>query len=184
MLLGLPILFSVAVMAPSLWIISGVWIGGLFGAMLLDLSLAARRTALKVSLDPPSVLYMNSTDPVEIALTFISGPLPDKLNALLETNSYIVPPKPTIVKGWADRTHTFTRPLTPIRRGPGQLRKLWLNWTGPLGLVRLKRVETLNTDIAITPNTRWVQEEAVRIYTRDADFGIKMQLERGDGFRV
>ncbi|MEL6723869.1 MAG: DUF58 domain-containing protein [Pseudomonadota bacterium] len=181
MLLGLPVLLALAVLAPSLWIVSGIWIGSLFGAILLDLSLAARRTALQVELKPPPVLYMNSTDPVEIALTFATGPLPTKVHALLETNSYIEAPKATIVKGWIDRTHTFTRALRPIRRGPGQLRKLWLNWTGPLGLVRLKRVETLDTEIAITPNTRWVQEEAVRIYTRDADFGIKMQLERGDG---
>ena len=181
MLLGLPVLLALAVLAPSLWIVSGAWIGVLFGAMLLDLSLAARRTELEVTIDPPSVLYMNSTDPVGIDLKFASGPLPARVNALLETNAYIEAPNQTILKGWLDRSHHFTRPLKPIRRGPGQLKRLWLNWTGPLGLVRLKRVENLEIDIAITPNTRWVQEEAVRIYTRDADFGIKMQLERGDG---
>jgi len=181
MLLGLPVLLAIAVLAPAYWGLSGAWIGVLFGLMLLDLSLAARRTALRVQIDPPQVLYMNSTDPVELTLSFDSGPLPQRVNALLETNSFIEAPNAAVLNGWANREHTFTRVLMPERRGTGRLERLWLNWTGPLGLIRIKRVEPLQRDIPITPNTRWVQEEAVRLYTRDADFGIKMQIDRGNG---
>ena len=181
MLLGLPALLLIAVFAPSLWVLSGGWIALLFGAMLVDLTLAPRRTALSVEVEAPPVLYMNSEDPVELTLHAETGPLPSRVNALLETNEYIEQPNATILKGWASRRHTFTRDLRPVRRGNGRLIQLWLDWTGPLGLVRLKRVEPLNIEIAVTPNTRWVQEEAVRLYTRDADFGIKMQMDRGDG---
>lgn len=181
MLLGLPALLLIAVFAPSLWVLSGGWIALLFGGMLIDLTLAPRRGAMAVEVDAPPVLYMNSEDPVSLTLEAQTGPLPSRVNALLETNQYIEQPNATILKGWAGRRHTFTRPLRPVRRGNGRLVKLWLDWTGPLGLVRLKRVEPLNLEIAVTPNTRWVQEEAVRLYTRDADFGIKMQLDRGDG---
>ena len=181
MLLGLPTLLLIAVVAPDLWVIAAGWIAGLFGLMLADLVLAPRRTAMTVEVDAPSVLYMNSEDPVSISLTAETGPLPASVHALLETNAYIAPPNATLLKGWANRTHTFMPTLNPVRRGDGELKRLWLHWTGPLGLVRIKRVEQLNLHIPITPNTRWVQEEAVRLYTRDADFGIKMQLERGDG---
>lgn len=181
MLLGLPVLLAIAVLAPSLWIVSGIWIGVLVGAMLTDLALAPRRAAMKVSISPPPVLYMNSTDPVEITLSAPTGPLPRRVEALLETNSHIEQPNATIVQGWAGREHAFTRTLRAVRRGNGRLERLWLHWTGPLGLVRIKRVEPLDVEIPVTPNTRWVQEEAVRIYTRDADFGVKMQIDRGDG---
>jgi uncharacterized protein (DUF58 family) len=107
--------------------------------------------------------------------------LPSQINALLETNEYLAPPNATILKGWHDRTHTYAQMLEPTRRGNGRLETLWLNWTGPLGLIRIRRNETLDLDVPISPNTRWVKEEAVRLYTRDADFGIKMQIERGDG---
>ncbi|MHA7898303.1 MAG: DUF58 domain-containing protein [Henriciella sp.] len=181
MLLGLPVMLAIAVLAPAFWIVSGVWIGALFGALLLDLALAPRRTAMQVHIDAPPVLYMNGEDPVTITLRAARGPLPVQVHALLETNAFIAPPNATVLKGWANREHQFSRTLKPIRRGRGQLVQLWLYWTGPLGLIRIKRVEPLNIDVPVTPNTRWVQEEAVRIYTRDADFGIKMQLERGDG---
>ncbi|MEM9572625.1 MAG: DUF58 domain-containing protein [Pseudomonadota bacterium] len=181
MLLGLPALLIIAVLAPAFWGLSGAWIGVLFGLILVDIALAARRGALKVSIDAPSVLYMNSSDPVKIELHFEKGPLPNRVNALLETNGFIEQPTQTILKGWSGRRHAFERTLLPIRRGTGRLENLWLNWTGPLGLIRIKRVEKLTHDIPITPNTRWVQEEAVRLYTRDADFGIKMQIDRGNG---
>ena len=181
MLLGLPALLLIAVMMPSLWVLSGGWLALIFGGMLIDLTLAPRRGAIGVEIDAPPVLYMNSEDPVTLTITAGAGPLPSRMNALLETNEYIEQPNATILKGWAGRRHTFTRTLKPVRRGNGRLIQLWLDWTGPLGLVRVKRVEPLNIDVAVTPNTRWVQEEAVRLYTRDADFGIKMQLDRGDG---
>ena len=181
MLSGLPVLLAIAVLAPSLWIVAGVWVAALFGAMLTDLALAARRTEFRIHATPPPVLYMNSSDPVEIEIEILAGPLPGQIHALLETNAIITQPNATILKGWRDRKHSFSRPLTPVRRGLGRLERLWLHWSGPLGLVRVKRVETLDVEVPVTPNTRWVQEEAVRIYTRDADFGIKMQIDRGDG---
>ena len=181
MLLGLPVLLLIAIAAPGLWVISGGWIAIIFGAMLVDIALAPRRGALVVDIDPPPVLYMNSEDDVSITVTTPHGPLPTRINALLETNEYIEAPNAAILQGWADRSHTFVRTLRPARRGNGELRRLWLDWTGPLGLARVKRVEEIALQIPVTPNTRWVQEEAVRLYTRDADFGIKMQLDRGDG---
>lgn len=181
MLLGLPVLLLVAVSAPGLWVISGGWIAIIFGAMLVDIALAPRRGAVAVEVDAPPVLYMNSEDDVSITVTAQRGPLPQRVNALLETNAHIAAPNAAILKGWTGRSHTLVRTLQPVRRGKGELKRLWLDWTGPLGLARVKQVEELALEIPVTPNTRWVQEEAVRLYTRDADFGIKMQLERGDG---
>ena len=181
MLLGLPIMMMIAVLAPALWVVSAGWIVGLFGLMIADLALAARRQGIEVSVTPPALLYTNASDPVEMVLTIKFGPRPGRVNALLETNDYIEMPNETVLYGWSDGQHTFTRDLKPIRRGTGKLETLWLNWTGPLGLIRIRRNEALNLDIPITPNTRWVKEEAVRLYTRDADFGIKMQIDRGDG---
>lgn len=181
MLLGFPVMLFLAIVAPGLWVISAGWIASLLGLMLADLFLAGRRGACQAEINAPALLYTNAEDPLDITLTFRRGPLPGKVNALVETNDYIAPPRQTILKGWANRAHTFTTKLMPLRRGLGRLERLWLDWTGPLGLVRIKLVKEINTDLAISPNTRWVKEEAVRLYTRDADFGIKTQLERGDG---
>lgn len=181
MLLGVPLLLFIAVAQPGLWVVAGGWVMGVFALMFTDLLLAGRAREMELSVDAPALLYMSSEDPANVTLGFARGPLPGKIEVQLETNVLITSPKRRILKGWAGRVHTSDFALKPIRRGTGRLERLWTRWTGPLGLVAIRKIETLEIDIPVTPNTRWVKEEAVRLYQRDADFGIKMQIERGDG---
>ncbi|WP_233355975.1 DUF58 domain-containing protein, partial [Henriciella aquimarina] len=181
MLAGLPVMLFIAVAMPGLWTLSAGWVGGVLALMFADLVLAARAPAARISTDAPALLYMSSEDPADVTLTFARGPLPGQVECQLETNDLIASPPRKILKGWADGAHTATFILKPIRRGPGRLERLWARWTGPLGLIAIRKVEALDIEIPVTPNTRWVKEEAVRLYQRDADFGIKMQIERGDG---
>ncbi|MEO1642989.1 MAG: DUF58 domain-containing protein [Pseudomonadota bacterium] len=181
MLAGLPVLLFVAVAAPSLWVISAAWVAGLIGLLLADIILAGWIAQAQVEVDAPSILYTNSDDPAEFTLSFARGPLPSKVNTLLETTELFEAPKPIELRGWTGRSHIWSVSLKPQRRGEARLTRLWLDWTGPLGLARLRKIAELEQPIPVSPNTRWVQEEAVRLYTRDADFGTKMQIERGDG---
>ena len=181
MLTGLPVLLFVAVAAPSLWVISAAWIAGLLGLLLADIILAGRIAQVEIETDAPPLLYTASEDPAHFTLSFVQGPRPSRVNALLETNSLLKAPEPTELRGWTGRSHTWSVPLQPLRRGEARLTRLWLDWTGPLGLARMRKIVTLDQAVPVSPNTRWVQGEAVRLYTRDADFGIKMQMDRGDG---
>ncbi|WP_084417998.1 DUF58 domain-containing protein [Henriciella litoralis] len=181
MLAGLPVMLFIAVAAPGLWTVSAGWLTGVLALMLIDAALVSRARDLKIDVRAPKLLYISAEDPIEIEFHFARGRLPREVETELETNALIEPPRRKLLRGFADRRHTLSFDLTPIRRGPGRLERLWARWAGPLGLVAIRKIETLDTEIAITPNTRWVKEEAVRIYQRDADFGIKMQIERGDG---
>lgn len=181
MLSGLPALLFIAVAAPQLWIISVAWIIGMIGFLIVDFILAGRRGAIEIETDAPSLLYIGSQDTAHFTLSFQIGPRPSRMNALLETDDLIEAPIPTELRGWTGHAHRWSVPLIPVRRGEGRLSRLWLNWTGPLGLTRLRKIIQLEHTVTITPNIRWVREQAVRLYTRDADFGIKMQTERGDG---
>lgn len=181
MLAGLPLLLWVAVAMPGLWVLSAAWIAGVLALMFADLVLAARLRALTVEVDAPALLYMSSEDPAEITFTFQSGPRPPMMEVQLETNTLLASPPRKLLKGWPGGQHRTGFTLRPVRRGTARLERLWARWTGPLGLLAIRKIETLDHDIPVTPNTRWVKEEAVRIYQRDADFGIKMQIDRGDG---
>ena len=181
MLAGVPVLLYIAIWAPALWAVSGGWVIGVMALMFTDLILAGRAPEAEISVDAPALLYMSGEDPADITLAFRRGPLPRSVEVQLETNALIASPRRKILKGWQNGAHTSAFMLKPIRRGTGRLERLWARWTGPFGLVAIRKIETLEIEIPITPNTRWVKEEAVRLYQRDADFGIKMQIERGDG---
>jgi len=58
---------------------------------------------------------------------------------------------------------------------------VWMRWRGPLGLVWKQVSEAPDRKIAIVPNIQAVKDEAIRMFSREALFGLKTQLETGDG---
>jgi uncharacterized protein (DUF58 family) len=181
MLLGVPIMVAIALLRPELWIISAGWIGGAGGLILVDAMLAASLRAYDVKVDAPALLYVGGSDPVDLVLGFARGPLPRRIEVLLEVNPLLESIPVAGLRGWQDRARPHSLRLTPTRRGLARLVKLWSRWQGPLGLIQKQHTQSLDRDIPITPNIRWVKDEAIRIYSRDAEFGVKMQIERGDG---
>ena len=181
MLLGAPLLVAIALLRPEWWIVCAGWIGAISGLMLIDAVMSASLRAFRVEIESPPLLYVGGSDPADLSLTFESGALPRRIEILLEVNEFLQTIPPAGLRGWQGRARAYSLPLTPTRRGLAQLVKLWSRWTGPLGLIQKRHVHPLERDIPITPNIRWVKDEAIRIYSRDAEFGIKTQFERGDG---
>jgi uncharacterized protein (DUF58 family) len=71
--------------------------------------------------------------------------------------------------------------LTPERRGDGKLSKLWVRWTGPLGLVWKQKSLRPRSRRSRRDRPAGVREDAVRMLARDALIGAKTQIDRGEG---
>ena len=181
MLLGVPLLVLVALTRPELWIICAGWIGTVGGLILTDAVLGAPLRAYDVKLDVPAVLYVGSEESLATTLGFRQGGLPHRLEVQWELNEHLEDIPPLGLRGWQDREHPHIFKLTPVRRGMARIIKLWSRWNGPLGLAQKRHVKQFDIDIPITPNIKWVKDEAIRLYSRDAEFGIKTQIDRGDG---
>ncbi len=181
MLAGAPVMLGIAIFAPAFWAVAGAWITFILGLLFLDSVLGARLAALDIEVQPLALLYMGSTDPLDVSFTFKTGPLPDRFEVKVDVNEHLTDIPSRGLRGFQGRTRRYSFDLRALRRGEAKIEMLWIRWTGPLGLVRKQFTKAVNLSIPITPNTRWVKEEAVRLYTRDADFGIKMQMHRGDG---
>lgn len=181
MLMGVPLLIAIALFAPELWIVSAGWIAAIGGIILTDALLAARLRAYAPKIEPPALLYVGEADPLPMTLSFREGPLPKRVEILLETNDLLPQPVPQGLRGWDGRERPYEMTLTPSRRGMVKLIRLWSRWRGPLGLIQKRHLLQLDTDIPVSPNVRWVRDEAIRLFSRDAEFGIKTQIERGDG---
>jgi uncharacterized protein (DUF58 family) len=168
-------------MAPALWTLSAGWIVAVGALILMDAMLGASLRTYNVDLGPPALLYVGGSDPLPVVLSFADGPLPRRIQVQLETNGILEDIPAAGLRGWngRERPHQFT--LTPTRRGNAKLVRLWSRWNGPLGLVQKRHILELYHEIAVTPNIRWVKDEAIRLFSRDAAFGIKTQIERGDG---
>nr|WP_225908148.1 DUF58 domain-containing protein [Hyphomonas sediminis] len=179
--MGTPLLIAVALFAPQFWILSAAWILAIGGIILLDGMLAAKLRSYLVEEDIPALLYVGEPTNIPVLIRFNNGPLPARVEVQLETNENIPHSEPQGLRGWDNRERAYAFSLTPARRGMAHFVRLWSRWKGPLGLVQKRHIHEIDVNIPITPNIRWVRDEAIRLFSRDAEFGIKAQIERGDG---
>ena len=181
MLAGVPVLLAIAILSPALWVLGLVWVGVVGALMLLDGAIGARLRKFGYRIDAPAMVYIQDSDPLPVTVMFEQGPLSGRVELRLDVGEKLEALPLLRLHGWDGRSHTATYTLVPKRRGTALLKTLWARWTGPLGLIQKQVKVRLNMEIPIVPNVRWVKDEAVRLYSRDAEFGIKTQIDRGDG---
>jgi uncharacterized protein (DUF58 family) len=71
--------------------------------------------------------------------------------------------------------------LSPTRRGTGEIERLWLRWTGPLGLGARQASRAMDAQVRVWPNLAAVRSPALQVFLRDAQFGMIARRLRGEG---
>lgn len=71
--------------------------------------------------------------------------------------------------------------LDMLRRGVAKFERLWLRWTGPLGLTWQQGTIPVELAFPILPDLRPVHQHGAQIFQRNAIEGLLAQLTRGDG---
>lgn len=179
--LGAPVALVAGVIAPEAWLIGLVWIAVVLLLMFADLMMGASWRGLSVSHSAPRMLHTGSPETFDIAAEFATGGAPSDVEMILETNEKATASPARVRALVHDRAARARFTLAPVRRGEARLERLWMRWRGPLGLTARQRAEPLDHTIAVAPDTRTVVREAVRIFSRTAFFGQKVQIDRGDG---
>ena len=179
-LAGAPLALGVGALAPGLWLVGAAWSILALGLVLVDAHLGADRRSLETSIHAPPTLAVGGSGEAQVEARFGRGSPPSRLELALETGQRITTPAPASIQITSGAA-ALAFPLTPVRRGAGELKRLWLRWTGPLGLAWKQRSDALDLTIPIIPNIAAVKEEAIRLFSRHALFGAKSQLDTGQG---
>ena len=179
-LLGAPLSLAVGLFAPGLWLLAAGWIALAGGMVMADAVMGANRRRIEVEMDPPPSMVVGGSAQVQARVRFGRG-APPLVEMALETGERLrVEPARALAAVHARAAETvFT--LTPVRRGQARFERLWLRWRGPLGLVWKQRAWPLETETPIVLDIPAIKAEAVRLFSRDAAFGIKSQLDTGEG---
>jgi uncharacterized protein (DUF58 family) len=180
-LLGAPVTLAAGALAPGLWLIGAAWIALVGGMVLLDAALGADRASLSLDVVTPPSLPIGGAGSAELKARFGRGMAPRMAEAALETNDRLRVAPALAQAPVSGKAFEAVFHLTPERRGEGLLARLWVRWTGPLGLVWKQRSDAANRVTPILPNLPAVREEAMRLFSRDAPFGVKSQLDTGEG---
>jgi uncharacterized protein (DUF58 family) len=178
---GAPVCLAVGLLAPGLWRVAAGWLALTVALVLADLLLAADPRRMQLSLSAPATLGLGETGAAQAACECSARLAPRRLEFALEVTEKLAAHPERASRQMQGGHAGIDFRLEPLRRGEGTIRRLWARWRGPLGLIWRQKTETLDRVIALSPNIAAVKREAMRLYARDAQFGEKIQIDRGEG---
>ncbi|HEX4096614.1 MAG TPA: DUF58 domain-containing protein [Caulobacteraceae bacterium] len=180
-LAGAPVVLAVGALRPGLWLIGAVWAAVALLLLLADAAMGADRRRVEARLEAPHGLAVGAPATAIARIAFLAGPAPGEIEARLETGERITVVPARVRAAVQDRAADAVFQLEPVRRGMAEIPRLWLRWTGPLGLVWKQVAVPLDIAEPILLDIGAVKQEAIRLFARDAPFGAKSQLETGEG---
>ena len=169
----------IAAAAPGAWVLAPAAGVLLIALVLIDALLAGRL----------SEWQLHAPEDVEIgepfALTLLAENAhgtPGAMEATIACDARLDPSGRALVKlSRADGAWRGEAALVPSRRGTAPLTRLWLRWTGPLGLGARQKIETLERAVRVWPDLSPVRSPALQHFLRDAQFGLIARRIRGEG---
>lgn len=178
MVLGAPAALLVGVLAPGYWLAGAAWIALIAGLIVVDAFTGARPEGAQLTVAAPPTLGVGREGWIELTAAFAGTP-PAAIEIAAESNARMTLTPDRM--GHAPQSGAARMRIDPMRRGEGIVSGLWMRWQGPLGLAWKQIAETPDCRIAIVPDTLAVREDAMRLFSRDALIGQKVQLDHGDG---
>lgn len=178
---GAPASLAAGLVAPGWWLAALGWIVFVAGLVLADLVLAPPRGAVTLDLDLPAGLGLGEPREGHALLRASPRRAPARAELTLEADERLAvsPERAGAVFEAGEARAAFA--LEPVRRGLARLPRLWARWKGPLGMVWRQVAFETDRAVPVTPNIDAVKREAIRLYARDAQFGLKAQIDRGEG---
>jgi uncharacterized protein (DUF58 family) len=178
---GIPLALLVVIVEPGWW---GLTFD--YGALALvviatDALLAFSPRLLDAKVSLPERLYIGEHGAVTVAFAATRYQRTVRLDVLAEQRGELDVAQVAVAELAPGRSAHAALKLVPLRRGRVHVDQIWLRWRGPLGLVEHVRRIAVNRTIDVLPNVRGVHGTALQFFAQEAVYGIKSQLQKGEG---
>lgn len=177
--LAAPLALVVAAAAPGAWLVAPALALALVVLVLADAALAGPLADLRLIL--PDDAEVGEAAPLTVLADLAEGRI-GHAEAALECDPRLAPGGRLILSltpaegAWAGHAQ-----LVPSRRGPAPLSRLWLRWTGPLGLGARQHSRALTRTLAVWPSLAAARSPALQLFLRDSEHGMIARRIRGEG---
>jgi uncharacterized protein (DUF58 family) len=178
--LAAPVALLIAAIAPGAWVVAPALGVAIFALVAADAFLAGKLVDARVI--TPADMEVGGDARITVLADF-TGRNGGTVEAALALD-------PRLAPGGAATLGLNNNPagafegsvaLCPSRRGTGKVERLWLRWTGPLGLARAEATRDLAAEVRVWPNLAAVRSPALQVFLRDAQFGMIARRIRGEG---
>lgn len=178
--LAAPVALLIAAVAPSAWIVAPAIGGALLLVVLADALAAGRMEDVRLVIAPD--IEVGAEEWMQVDARF-SGGRQGTVECAVSADARLMDGGRTELEfdrageaAWQGRTR-----FRPTRRGTGMVDRLWLRWTGPLGLGARQLSQELAQPVRIWPNLGDVRSPSLQAFLRDAQFGLIARRLRGEG---
>lgn len=178
---GAPVALLCVLVDPRLWT---MWLAVLAGSMVLvifDVLLAIPKRRVTATIELPEMLYIGTSTSAAICIDTSGWKRRVKMDVAVDLDEHLVFQQMLQTTTGADHRERPSIELTPTRRGLATVQNLHLRWKGPLGLTSRQVCRHVEQEIPIVPNIRAVRAAAIRFFSRDSLFGMKVDKKRGEG---
>jgi uncharacterized protein (DUF58 family) len=179
--LGFPLALFLLIYDQALWPFSFNYGALVLIAVASDAALGLANRSLAVAVRTPQHVQIGERGVVAAVLSARRVRRATRIEALLEQTGELDPPALVAATLETGRELNLHLPVVPRRRGKIAIERLWLRWTGPLGLMERTRVVSIGRSIDVLPNVHGVQGAALQFFAQEAIYGVKVQLQRGEG---
>ena len=177
---GAPFALGIAAASPGRWVLGLAWPVAMLLLCAIDALRGLGRGSAKIEL--PKAAGVGETLEVGLSVTIDTKPRPSRAEVALEEPRFLS------IDNHGRRTVPLVGgrgaariPMVLLRRGLARFERLWLRWTGPLGLVWQQSSVEIGQVLAIGPDMRPVRQRGAQLFERHGYMGLIAQLERGDG---
>lgn len=179
---GVPVALLCGVLTPQGWLAAPVWIVILIALTGLDAAIAGSRGALKLDPLEPVHAAVGRPGSAQLSVRFAGrGPTPRRVEAVVSADERLGLTDATQASSLGERMARFVFAFTPERRGTVNLETLWVRWIGPFGLAAKQKTFVLDLPVSVLTDIQLVHDQALRLFARDAVFGVKSQIQLGEG---
>jgi uncharacterized protein (DUF58 family) len=177
--LAAPVALVIAAAAPGAWIAAPALGGALMMLVLADALVAGGLR--DVALTMPRDVEVGAGCDLLASASFAGGQRSRVDMAVALDPRLMVGGRATFALRPLDGAWRGTFVFAPIRRGTGRAERLWLRWTGPLGLGARQVTRPLDQFVRVWPNIGDVRSPALQTFLKDAMFGLIARRIRGEG---
>ena len=178
--LAAPVALVIAAAAPAAWLVAPLIGVVLLLMVLADAAMAGRLAGWRVI--APHDAEVGEPIALKVLADLAVRARGGGVEARLALDPRLDPSgRATARLGPADGAWLGEMTVTPRRRGTASLSRLWLQWTGPLGLGARMMSHPLEHAVRVWPDLSPVRSPALQHYLRDAAFGIVARRIRGEG---
>lgn len=185
--LAAPGALVLAAVAPQLWVVAPALGAALLVLVVLDGLFAGRLDRLDVTV--PGDAEVGEPLHLSVSATIARGSRGARPQAALALDPRLrdggrlaIPLSPqTAVDGATGRVWQGRATLLPRLRGTAPLGRIWLRWQGPLGLGERMVARPVGREVRVRPSLAPLRSAALRLFLRDASFGLVARRIRGEG---